>query len=216
MSIILPGLLSCLLIVTLIGSTMAADSGMAMLYTNGTAWINGNNVPKSMALFSGDLVQTKSDSLANIKAKGVNVLVLSDSLVQFDPAAVKLEHGRVNVVTTRGLAVRVGVLKVVPVSDSASTEFEVTDTDGTAKIIARKGDLRLDDGKTTTTLPEGQEASRDEESRKDRKRGAGAVPGAAGGILDSPIAIAIGAGAIGGLVTWVLLEGDDPLSPKDP
>ena len=211
MSTILWGLLSCLLIVTLIGSTIAADSGVAMLYTNGTAWINGNNVPKSMALFSGDLVQTKSDSLANIKAKGVNVLVLSDSLVQFVPAAVKLEHGGVNVVTTRGRAVRVGVLKVVPVSDSASTEFEVTDTDGTAKIIARKGDLRLDDGKTTTTLPEGQEASRDEESRKDRKRGAGAVPGAAGGILDSPIAI-----AIGGLVTWVLLEGDDPVSPKDP
>jgi hypothetical protein len=37
------------------------------------------------------------------------------------------------------------------------------------------------------------------------------VPGAAGGILDSPIAI-----AIGGLVTWVLLEGDDPVSPRDP
>jgi len=109
---------------------------------------------------------------------------------------------------------RVGALKVVPASDSASTE--VVDTDGTAKIIARKGDLTLDDGKTTSTLPEGQETTRDEESRKDRKRGAGAVPGAAGGILDSPVAIAIGAGAIGGLVTWVLLEGDDPVSPKDP
>ena len=146
----------------------------------------------------------------------MNVLVLSDSRVQFDPAAVKLEHGRGNVVTTRGLAVRVGVLKVVPVSDSTSTEFEVVDTDGTAKVIARKGDLTLDDGKTTSTLPEGKKTSRDEESRKDRKRGAGAMPGAAGGIVDSPLAIAIGAGAIGGLVTWVLLEGDDPVSPKDP
>jgi hypothetical protein len=216
MSTILRGLLSCSLVAALIGSTMAADSGVAMLYTNGTAWINGNNVPKSMALFSGDLVQTKSDSLANIKAKGVNVLVLSDSLVQFDPAAVKLEHGRVNVVTTRGLGVRVGHLNVVPASDSTSTEFEVADTDGTARIIARKGDLRLDDGKTSSTLAEGQETTRDEESRKDRKRGAGAVPGAAGGILDNPIAIAIGAGAVGGLTTWVLLEGDDPVSPKDP
>lgn len=216
MSTILRGLLSCSLVAALIGSTMAADSGVAMLYTNGTAWINGNNVPKSMALFSGDLVQTKSDSLANIKAKGVNVLVLSDSLVQFDPAAVKLEHGRVNVVTTRGLGVRVGHLNVVPASDATSTEFEVSDTDGTARIIARKGDLRLDDGKTSSTLAEGQETTRDEESRKDRKRGAGAVPGAAGGILDNPIAIAIGAGAVGGLTTWVLLEGDDPVSPKDP
>lgn len=211
------GLLSCLLIVALIESTMAADSGVAMLYTNGTAWINGNNVPKTMALFSGDLVQTKSDSLANIKAKGVNVLVLSDSLVQFDPSAVKLEHGRVNVVTTRGLAVHVGNLKVVPASDSASTEFDVADTDGTARIVARKGDLTLDDGKTSTTLAQGQETTRDEESRKDRKRGAGAVPGAAGGILDSPIAIGIGAAAIGGVTAWVLFgDDDDPVSPKDP
>jgi hypothetical protein len=68
---------------------------------------------------------------------------------------------------------RVGALKAVPVSDSASTEFEVVDTDGTAWIIARKGDLTLDDGKTTSILPEGQETTRDEESRKDRKRGAG-------------------------------------------
>jgi hypothetical protein len=187
-----------------------------MLYTNGTAWINGNNVPKAMALFSGDLVQTKSDSLANIKASGINVLVLSDSLVQFDPSAVKLEHGRVNVVTSKGLAVRVGGIKVVPASASTATEFEVTDTDGTARIVARKGDLTLDDGKTTTTLAQGQEATRDEESKKDRKRGAGAVPGAAGGILDSPIAIGIGAAAIGGLTTWVLLKGDDPVSPKEP
>jgi hypothetical protein len=45
MSTILRGLLGCLLIVTLIGSTMAADSGVAMLYTNGTAWINETTYP---------------------------------------------------------------------------------------------------------------------------------------------------------------------------
>jgi len=70
MSTILRGRLSCLLMVTLIGSTMAADSGVAMLYTNGTAWINGNSVPKSMAPFSRDLVQTKSDSLAKYQSPG--------------------------------------------------------------------------------------------------------------------------------------------------
>jgi hypothetical protein len=213
------GLLSCLLVGTLVGSTMAVDSGAAMLYTNGTAWINGSHVPKTMAVFSGDLVQTKSDSLANIKASGINVLVLSDSLVQFDPAAIKLEHGRVNVVTTKGLAVRVGSLKVVPASTSSSTEFEVTDTDGTAKIVARKGDLTVDDGKTSTTLAQGQETSRDQEpsqKSKDRRRAGGVVPGATGGILDSPYAIAAGAAAIGGLTTWVLLKGDDPVSPRDP
>ena|SRR5215472_11459736 len=159
MSTILRGLLSCLLIVTLIG-------------------------------------------LANIKAKGVNVLVLSDSLVQFDPAAVKLEHGRVNVVTTRGLAVRVGVLKVVPASDSASTEFEVTDYGRNGKDHRAQRRSEAGRGKTTTTLPEGQEASRDEESRK---RGAGIIPAATGSILNSPVAITIGGGAISGLLVWVLL-----------
>ena len=164
--------LSGLLIVVLIGSAFAADYGLAMLYTNGTAWINGNNVPNSIALFSGDLVQTESGASANIRAKGANVLVLSDSLVPFDAAAVKLEHGRVNVVTTRGLAVRVGNLKVVPLSDSSSTEFEVADTDGMATIIARKGNLTLDDGRTSTMLPQGRRVP----ATKSRAKTVGAVP----------------------------------------
>lgn len=215
----LRGPLSILLALTMTMSTFAADSGAAMLYTNGTAYINGSTVPKAMALFSGDMVQTRSDSLANIKANGINVMVLSDSLVQFDPAAVKLEHGRVNVVTSKGLAVRVGALKVVPAAGGAQTEFEVTDTDGTAHILARKGDLILSDGKNTETIAQGQETTKDDDAsknRKDRRRGAGAVPGASGGVLDSPYAIGIGAAAIGGLATWVILQGDDPVSPKVP
>jgi hypothetical protein len=54
-----------------------------MLYTKGTAWINGGNVPKSSAIFSGDLGQTKTDSVASIKAPGTSVLVFSDSPIQF-------------------------------------------------------------------------------------------------------------------------------------
>jgi hypothetical protein len=65
-----------------------------------------------------------------------------------------------------------------------------------------------------TTIPEGQETSKDD-SHKDRKRrGGGAVPGAAGGVLDSPVAIAIGVGALAGVGAWVYLHGDEPLSPK--
>ena len=38
-----------------------------MLYTNGAAWVNGAHVPRtSSAIFSGDLLQTRSDSVANI------------------------------------------------------------------------------------------------------------------------------------------------------
>jgi len=214
----LRAILSCLLMSVLPASMFAADASAAMLYTNGTAWINGGTVPKSSAIFSGDLVQTKADSVASIKAPGTNVLVSSDSLIQFQGDAVKLEHGGMNVGTSKSVAARIGGLRVVPASASW-TEFEVRDTDGAIKIVARKGDLTLIDADGTTTLPQGQETTRDEtqeKGKKKRDRGAGAVPAAGGGILDSPVAIAIGAGAVGGLTAWVLLRNDEPLSPKAP
>ncbi len=212
------GFVGCLLVSTMTTVAFPADSGVAMLYTNGAAWINGSRVPKAMALFSGDVVQTKVDSLANIKAGGINVLVFSDSLVQFDTTTVMLQHGRVNVLTSKGFAVHVGTLRVIPASTAALTEFEVTDTDGTAKIVARKGDLTLSDGDKTETVAQGQETTRDDDSsKKDRKRGAGAVPGATGGILDSPYAIGVGVGLVSGLTILVLvLAPEDPASPSIP
>jgi len=77
------GVLSWLLIMVMASPAWAADSAAAMLYTNGTTWINGGYIPKSSAIFAGDLVQTKSDSIASIKSSGTSVLVLSDSLIQY-------------------------------------------------------------------------------------------------------------------------------------
>ena len=214
----LRAMLSCMLMFVLPASMFAADSTAAMLYTNGTAWINGGTVPKSSAIFLGDLVQTKADSVASIKAPGTSVLVSSDSLVQFQGDAIKLEHGGMNVGTSKSVAARIGGLRVVPVSPSW-TEFEVRDTDGAVKIVARKGDLTLIDADGTTTLPQGQETTRDEtqeKGKKKRDRVAGAAPAAGGGILDSPIAIGLGAGAVAGLTAWVLIRDGDPISPKFP
>jgi hypothetical protein len=211
-------ILSCVLIFVLPASLFAADTTAAMLYTNGTAWINGGSVPRSSAIFSGDLVQTRADSVASIKAPGSSVLVSSDSLVQYQGDSIKLEHGGMSVATSKNMAARIGALRVVPAS-AGWTEFEVRDTDGAVKIIARKGDLTLIDSDGTTTLAQGQETTRDEtqeKGRKKRDRQGGAVPAAGGGILDSPYAIAIGAGAVGGLTAWVLLRDDEPLSPRSP
>jgi hypothetical protein len=52
------------------------------------------------AIFSGDLVQTTKDSVANINATGSTVLVLNDSLVQYEGSKVKLEHGGISVSTS--------------------------------------------------------------------------------------------------------------------
>jgi len=211
------GVLSWLLILLMASPAWAADSAAAMLYTNGTAWINGGYIPKSSAVFNGDMVQTKADSVANIKSTGTSVLVLSDSLVQYQDSAVKLEHGSLNVATSKNMAAQVGGLKVVP-AGSSWTEFEVHDTDGAVRIIARKGEVKLIDGSGTTTLAEGQEASRDETSEKGKKkkREGGAIPAAGGGALNSPWAIGIGVGVVGGITAWSLIHDDDPVSPKKP
>jgi len=69
-------MVSRLLLLILPGSLFAADSGAAMLYSAGATWLNGSHVPKSSAIFAGDLVQTRSDSAANIHAPGSSITVL--------------------------------------------------------------------------------------------------------------------------------------------
>lgn len=198
-------------------SLMAADATAAMLYAKGEAWVNGSSVPRSSAIFPGDLVQTKPDSVVNINAAGSNVMVLSDSMVKFEGNAVSIEHGSVTVATSKGMATHVGEVTVSPAS-AKWTEFEVVDVNGSVQIMARKGDVNINDGQETTTLAQGQQTTRDEnqEAKKRRKREGGAATAAAGSVLDSPIAIGVGAAAVGGVLTWVLLQGDEPLSPSKP
>jgi hypothetical protein len=195
---------------------LGADSGAAMLYAKGTAWINGASVPRSSAVFPGDLVQTKPDAVVHINATGSSVMIQSDSLVKYEGDAVSVEHGSVSVVTSKSMRTHAGEVTVVPVSN-ARTRFEVTDVNGTVQVVAREGDVSVSDGAETTTLAQGQQTTRDDsENRKKKRRVAGAVPAAGGAVLDSPYAIAAGTGAVGGLLLWVLLQGDDPASPVDP
>ncbi len=212
----------CWILILIVPASMfAADSGSAMLYARGTAWLNGSSVPKTSAVFPGDLVQTKPDSVANINAAGSNVIILSDSLVKFEGAAVSIEHGSVTVATSKGMTTRAGDVTVSPTSN-ALTEFDVSDLNGTVQIVARKGDLSVSDGSQTSTLAQGEQTTRDDsqsdqDRKKKKRRGGGAAPPAAGGgILDSPVAIGVGAAAVGGLITWVLLQDDEPASPSKP
>jgi hypothetical protein len=219
-------LASCVLLLVVPGSLMAADSGSAMLYADGAAWLNGSHVPKSSAIFSGDLVQT-SDLAANIHAPGSSVTILGDSLVEFEGASLKVEHGGVSVSTSKELATTAGDVRVAPASNEW-TEFNVTDVDGTVRIVARKGDLKITDDQGTATLQQGQETTRPEQSdqtdqsnqtggkKNNKKPVAGAAPAAGGGLLNSPIAVGVGGAAILGVTVWVLLQSNSPVSPAQP
>jgi hypothetical protein len=219
-------MVSCVPLLLFPAALFAADSNAAMLYTNGAAWVNGAHVPRSSsAIFSGDLLQTRFDSVASINEPGSSITVQSDSLVKFEGPSVRIEHGGVTVSTSKEVATTAGDVKVTPAS-YAWTEFSVVDVDGTVRIAARKGDLTISDGKEVVTLAQGQETTRNENSsdtdndgkKKGRKRaaGAGAVPAASTGILNNPIAVGIGGAAVAGVATWVLIQHDNPASPSVP
>lgn len=180
-------------------------------------WVNGAPIPKSSAIFPGDLGgQTKPDSQANINQQGTSATVLPDSLVKLQANAVELEHGGITVGTSKSLVAHIGDVTVGP-ANGDWTEFQVADVDGSVKIIARKGDLAVTDQEGTTTVPAGQETTRDETRHKSKKReGRGAVAAAQGGILDSTTAMIAGTVIVGGVTAWVLLQGDDAESPDKP
>jgi len=212
----------CLLVVVFPAQMMfAGDTAAAMLYTNGAAWLNGSEVPKSAAVYTGDLLQTRPDSTASIQANGSNVMVLADTLVKFEGPAVELQHGAVRVTTSRGLAARAGDVTVKPAGDSW-TEFQVTDVDGQVQISANKGDLTVQDDKGTTTVTQGQQTTRDDTSDTDKKKkkhrhgNSGAATAAKGGIMSSTPAVIGGLAVVGGTAIWVVTRSGHPVSPVCP
>src|ERR1700675_3918727 len=211
----------CLLAILFPAQVMlAGETASAMLYTNGAALLYGSEVPKSAAVFSGDMLQTRSDSTASIQSNGSSVMVLADSLVKFEGLAVELEHGAVRVTTSRGLAARAGDVTVKPAANTW-TEFQVTDVDGRVQIAANKGDLTVQDDKGTTTVTQGQQTTRDdttdtEKKKKKRRHGAGAAPAAGGGIMSSTPVVYGGLGVVAGVGLWVWLQQDPPVSPACP
>jgi len=190
----------------------------AMLYSHGATMLNGASVPRTSALFSGDLVQTGPDSVANINSTGSTVLVLNDSLIEYEGDSLKLEHGGVTVSTSKSMSAHAGDIKISP-AKGVLTQFDVRDIDGTVRIIARKGGLSVTDQNGTATLAEGQETTRDESTQSGIKRrhqgtpAPGAAPGSGGAILESPWVVGIAGAAAVGVTTWVLLQGDNPESP---
>ncbi len=103
----------------------------------------------------------------------------------------------------------------------------MTDMDGTVRIAARKGDLTVTDDNGTRHSGAGSgnharraipaaRSIRQQQEEEYKKRAAGAAPAAGGGVLNSPVAIGMGAAAIGGVTTWVLLKNDNPVSPSTP
>jgi hypothetical protein len=186
-------------------AVVAVDSDPAMLYGRGPVWLNGKPLPRTSAVFPGDLIQTQPESLATLDTSGSGVIVLPDSLVKFEANAVSLEHGSVSVATSHGMVALAREVTVTPASDKW-TEFEVADVNGTIQVVASKGAVNVNCGKGTATLSEGEETTRDQSgncNKKNRRKGAAPIPGH-GGILTDPY-VQAGGLIVGGVVVCLLL-----------
>src|SRR5271169_2923353 len=100
------------MIVVLPASLMAQSSGGAMLHSDSGVWLNGNPAPNSSAIFPHDMVQTQKDHSAKVDTDGSTVTVQPETVVQFEGEEFVLDHGGLQVNTTRGTRVRVNCLTV--------------------------------------------------------------------------------------------------------
>lgn len=218
-------ILCCVPLLLFTSSTFGANSDAALIYINGAAAINNSRVPRTTtAVFPGDLLQTGTNSAATINKSGSSIAVLAGSFVEYQGSAVNIRHGEISVLTSKQMAAIAGDVRVSPLTDDWS-EFDVVDRDGIVKISARKGNLIIDDGSKQVTLAQGLVMTRDDRNpvasnQSSKKKGSakqvGARPAAKGGILNSEVAIGVGATADILLTTWVLVKNDNPASPTKP
>ena len=211
-------LLACL-VLFLPTCLLAANSAM-LTTSEREAGPVGNNELRSAALFVGDTVSTRPDSVASINADGSMVLVLADSSLQFEGNSLNMSHGGVVVTTTQAMAVRAGKLTIAPLAQR-SAKFEVSDSDGLVQIAAREGALEINDGTSTTILQEGQQTTRqDSDQAGAHKTTKGAAPGGNGFHMSRKTALIIFGGAAAAGTTAALLlttgNGSHPVSPATP
>jgi hypothetical protein len=207
-------------------SLAAADTGSAVLHSDGGVWVNGLEVTGSTAVLPGDVLETKPGFVASLDADGSSVLIQPESVVEFHGTFLTLEHGSVSVGTSTLLSVHVNCIKVEPLSGER-TQYDVADVSGTVEVAARKNDVNITQGgalrKTTpessssqsATVHEGQHATRDESAIC----GAAERPESAGHGLNTKW-LEIGGGAGGGVLLLCLLlckgSGRTNVSPAQP
>ena len=218
--------LACrVMIVILPTLLMAQDSAQAILHNDGGVLVNGTPASDSSAIFLHDLVQTQQGNGAKIDADGSTVTVQPDTIVKFEGDELVLDHGGLQLNTSRGMRVRVSCMTVIPLTQEW-TRYDVTEVDGKMMVVARQNDVKIhyegaaarrskQAGFSDVTIHQGEQGTREEGCGAPAKPAA-VAPAAAQAILDNPWVIGAGTVAIGALTCWALCRGDNPVSPSKP
>jgi len=208
-------------------STMADTPNGAILQSSGQGvFVNGNAVPASAAIFADDFIQTQKASPARIETTGSAASIDAETVLQFEPEELVLDHGSLSVYTRSGMRVRVGCITITPVDASHETLYEVVDRDGRVSVHASRSDVYIDaKSKQSKDIRNASRSKRDlvregeQKAREEKCGGAylkGATTSGVGATMNSPWATLVGAGTAALVTCIALCHDDDPISPSKP
>jgi hypothetical protein len=206
----------CAALIVLVPVAFAQNTGVAVVNSTGSVFLNGVPLSNSNAVVAGDIVQTKENGTAAINGLGSSIAVEPNSILRFQGQSVALDRGQISVATGNGLSVNARDFRITPASNNW-TQFYVTRSGGIIAIIARKNDITVNCGSASTSVKEGHEFTReDADNCGTVAKKAGAPAAAKGPILTSNTAKWAAVGAGGALTVWSLAHSDDPVSPDKP
>lgn len=223
----LRSLISLVLLAIFPVSASADDNAArAVLHSSGGVQVNHQSPPSSIAVFSGDIVETQQNGTAMINFEGSSAEIDPQTVIELKDGEIILDHGSLTVITLRQLRVRAGCVLATPVALD-STIYTVRDTDHRVTVFAKKHDVNLDSHSAQMKRASESEKSghavvhQDEQKSRDEHCGGGDLQrtpvAATGGILNSPYAVAGGGIVItGGTLCILLCFNDDPPSPASP
>jgi hypothetical protein len=213
------------MIVILPASLLAQDANRGLLHSDGGTWLNEVPATPVAAIFPDSLVETQAGHVARIDVEGSSVLIAPETMVQFQGHELVLDHGSLQLDTSREMEVMVGCITVSPIS-SARTEYEVTDGGGKVRVLATKSDVKIHAHENLAHKPkpgessdkivhEGEHYERSEHCVAAAEPQQAATPGT-GAALNSSWAWWGGIAIAGVLICLGLCHGDDPISPHKP
>jgi len=207
-------------------SLSAQEAAGAILHSGGSGvFVNESAAPPSIAVFPNDVVKTEKDVAARLQITGSEADINSETIVQFTPSELALDHGSVTVNTSRGMKVRVGCITGTPVHVDQWTHYQVLDVNGKVTISAVKDDVYTDARPNNLQQMSERERERNrslvhEGERKSREEKCGGAtlksPPGVGSTLNSSYAIIAAGAGVTAIACFGLCHDDDPLSPATP
>jgi len=206
-----------MIVITPMSLSAQAQTPSAIVHTQGGVWVNGYEAKDASAVFSGDVIETKSDFPATLNLEGSSISIQPESVVKFQGDAVELDHGSVSVETFRSFKVLVHCITVVPVANE-ETQYDLVDLNGSVQVSARTKDVNVKwehSGRKAPVENAGEQqgsVQQGEQKKYDESELCGLPPRPNAAALPNPKWIAAGAAGAGVLI-WVLVNGGGGRTP---